>query len=70
MIPKAMPGRATCERASERSVIFRKTKKEPISPLAAATKIPEIKVKIDIPLIMMMFEKGVVAVEFGKSLVR
>lgn len=44
MIPRAIPGRATCESASESKVIFLKTKKEPISPLAAATRIPEPKI--------------------------
>ncbi len=47
-IPKAIPGSATCERASETSAILRSKAKDPRSPEAAATVAATINVLIKI----------------------
>jgi hypothetical protein len=51
--PSAIPGRATCERASDIKAIRRRIRKEPTRPEAAATQTPEIKVKVKISIFII-----------------
>ena len=45
-IPKASPGKATCERASPTSAIFSRIMREPKYPAATPTKIPVSRLSI------------------------